>query len=109
MSRCGDVNITRSGTRTPSLTYTFTLSSFSLTQIHESKSIVTQKSHKQGHSHRKVRRWNNDHFDRLASEIATCYKNGDSVAHLLLQAKEHAHLYKAIIDHKDRRSELFQR
>jgi hypothetical protein len=46
-------------------------------------------------SHRKVRRWNNDHFVDLASEIG---KNSTKAADVLRLASKDAHLYVSIYD-----------
>ena len=64
--------------------------------IHERP--VTPKSGKQGPSHRKIRRWNNDKFTRLASEIASSNKKA---ADVLLKAHSEAHLFRDIYDPKD--------
>ncbi|GKZ00074.1 hypothetical protein MPSEU_000960800 [Mayamaea pseudoterrestris] len=65
---------------------------------------VTPKSRKQGPSHRKMRRWNNDHFNSLASEIASSSRG---VANVLLKAQGDAHLYKNFVDFKDKESQAF--
>jgi hypothetical protein len=77
--------------------------SFSLRQIHEERA-VTPKSRKQGLSHRKARRWNNDNFVRLANEIANSSRRGHIAAEVLLRGQEDAHLYRDVYDPKDHRS-----
>lgn len=60
------------------------------------------KSRKQGPSHRKIRRWNNDHFESLASEMT---RSGYvTAAEVLLRAKEEAHLHRSIYDPSDHQS-----
>lgn len=54
------------------------------------------KSLKQGYSHRKVRRWNNDNFTGLAAEIKA--SRGHVAAEALLRSQEDAHLYKDMYD-----------
>ena len=67
--------------------------------------MTTKKSNKQGPSHRKVRRWNNENFVHLAAEL---YKNnnnnnngsrggtGKAAAHALLKGHAHAAQYRSI-------------
>jgi hypothetical protein len=63
------------------------------------------RSVKQGPSQRKIRKWNNQHFVGLASEIAS--SSGSTVAaDVLLKAHRDAHLYRAIYDPKDHRRSL---
>jgi hypothetical protein len=66
---------------------------------------VTPKSHKQGPSHRKSRRWNNDHFGSLASELASSSR---AVASVLSKAQADAHLYKEIYDPQESESQVFR-
>jgi hypothetical protein len=69
---------------------------------------VTPRSSKQGPSHRKIRRWNNDHFEGLAAEIAS--SGSTVVAEALLKAHRDSHLYRAVYDPADRqRSEKISR
>jgi len=57
------------------------------------------RSRKQGPSHRKIRRWNNDKFSGLAAEIkAANSNNAAAVAEVWLKAQSEAHLYRAIYD-----------
>lgn len=55
----------------------------------------TPKSAKQGPSHRKLRRWNNDKFSGLAAEI------GSKAAAVWTKAQADAHLYRDIYDPKE--------
>jgi CRISPR/Cas system-associated endoribonuclease Cas2 len=57
------------------------------------------KSRKQGPSHRKVRRWNNDHFTNLAAEIQSL--RGVAAAEVLLQAQKDAPLYRSVYDFQE--------
>jgi hypothetical protein len=57
------------------------------------------RSVKQGPSHRKIRKWNNEHFAGLAAEIAA--SNGAKAADVLLRAQRDAHLYQSMYDPKD--------
>ena len=59
------------------------------------------QSHKQGPSHRKVRRWRNDRFDDLASEVAQDKGHGSAAADALRRAKDKAHLYRDIVNFRD--------
>jgi len=77
-------------------------------QIHEERPR-TPKSRKQGPSHRKVRRWNNDHFVGLATEIASSSSRGAIAAEALLKAQEDAHLHRAVWDPLDHTSEKLGR
>jgi len=66
-----------------------------------------ERSAKQGPSHRKVRRWNNDHFDKLAAEIAPSSK---AAAVALLKGKQDAYLYRDVINPaEDNKSESMTR
>ena len=56
------------------------------------------QSRKQGPSHRKVRRWRNEHFDDLASEMASDH---GKAADALRKAKEKAHLYRDIVNFRE--------
>jgi hypothetical protein len=58
-------------------------------------------SSKQGPSHRKVRRWNNDNFIGIASEIAKASSRGPAVAEALLKAQADAPLYLAVYSPDD--------
>lgn len=62
---------------------------------------VTPLSSKQGPSHRKVRRWNNDSFIGITSEIAKASSRGPAVAEALLKAKADAPLYLAVYNPDD--------
>lgn len=74
--------------------------------IHEER----PKSRKQGPSHRKVRRWNNDHFVGLASEIAKLSNGrGHIAAEVLMRAHEDAPLYRSLYDPAEHRSEKISR
>jgi hypothetical protein len=57
------------------------------------------KSRKQGPSHRKVRRWNNEHFTNLAAEIQSL--RGVAAAEVLLQAQKDAPLYRSVYDSQE--------
>lgn len=57
---------------------------------------MTPQSSKQGPSRRKVRRWNNDNFSGIASEIAKSSSRGAITAELLLQAQVDAPLYVSV-------------
>ncbi|KAL7562893.1 hypothetical protein ACA910_000266 [Epithemia clementina (nom. ined.)] len=63
---------------------------------------LPERSAKQGPSHRKVRRWNNDRFDTLAAEIKSSSR---AAAQVLLKGMEDAHLFRAVYDPKDHKSE----
>lgn len=67
---------------------------------------MTPKSRKQGPSHRKVRRWNNDHFGSLAHELAASSRK---VAHVLAKAQGDAHLYKPILDPSNSQPNIFDK
>lgn len=70
-------------------------------RIREHRPVTpNRKSHKQGPSHRKIRRWNNDKFSGLASELQQASRNS-AAADVLLQAQSEAHLYRAIYDPKE--------
>jgi hypothetical protein len=56
------------------------------------------KSHKQGPSHRKQRRWNNDNFVNLASELHNSGKGGRNAAQVLLLGQADASKYRCIYD-----------
>lgn len=58
-------------------------------------------STKMGPSHRKVRRWNNEHFDKLAFEVESSSRNA---ANALVQGKQYAHLYKDVFDPLEHKS-----
>ena len=65
------------------------------------------RSVKQGPSQRKIRKWNNQHFVGLASEIASSSGGGAAAAaDVLMKAHRDAHLYRAIYDPKDHRRSL---
>ena len=66
--------------------------------IEESRQNATPKSTRQGPSHRKIRRWNNDHFNKLAAELQS-----HRAAEALRNAHEDAHLYRDIINPGDSR------
>jgi len=57
---------------------------------------VCAKSSKQGPSHRKVRRWNNDNFVGLASELAKSSGRGAVAAEALLLAQAEAPQFRSI-------------
>jgi len=60
---------------------------------------TSSRSGKQGPSHRKVRRWNNDRISSLADEIAKMSSSKSSkAAEVLLIAHRDAHLYRPICD-----------
>jgi hypothetical protein len=63
------------------------------------------RSVKQGPSQRKIRKWNNQHFVGLASEIASS-SGGSAAADVLMKAHRDAHLYRSIYDPKDHRRSL---
>lgn len=67
------------------------------------------KSQKQGPSHRKVRRWNNDNFVNLAAEINSGNKGGRA-ARALMMGHSNADQYRAIIcDPEDHTSKAMTR
>ena len=57
-------------------------------------SLSFTQSRKQGPSHRKVRRWRNDHLEDAAVDHP-------KAAEALRKAKEHAHLYRDIIQFRE--------
>mmetsp|Transcript_1258 Transcript_1258/g.1916 ORF Transcript_1258/g.1916 Transcript_1258/m.1916 type:complete len:370 (-) Transcript_1258:2028-3137(-) len=59
-------------------------------------SEIRPKSSKQGPSHRKVRRWNNDNFIGLASELAKSSHRGVAAAETLLLAQADAPKFRSI-------------
>lgn len=61
------------------------------------------RSVKQGPSQRKIRKWNNQHFAGLASEIES---SNAAAADVLFKAHRDAHLYRSIYDPKDHRRSL---
>ncbi len=61
------------------------------------------RSVKQGPSQRKIRKWNNQHFGGLASEIES---SNAAAADVLFKAHRDAHLYRSIYDPKDHRRSL---
>ena len=58
--------------------------------------MTTKKSNKQGPSHRKVRRWNNENFVHLAAELYKNNNTGKAAAHALLKGHAHAAQYRSI-------------
>jgi hypothetical protein len=61
--------------------------------------VTRSRSRKQGPSHRKVRRWNNDNFVNLAAEISS--SNGSlAAAEALLSGSAHASRHRSILDPK---------
>lgn len=82
--------------------------SIAATRIDEKRATAT-KSRKQGPSHRKVRRWNNDHFVGLATEIAKSSREGHIAAEVLLRAHDDAHLYRDVYDPSEHRSDQMNR
>ena len=74
----------------------------------ERRHATSLKSRKQGPSHRKVRRWNNDHFVGLASEIAKS-RHGHIAAEVLMRAHEDAPLYRSLYDPAEHRSHAISR
>ena len=63
---------------------------------------VQKKSRKQGPSHRKIRRWNNDNFANLASEIASG-RGQQKAAQALLLGQADAAKYRSIYNPNDHR------
>lgn len=63
---------------------------------------MTPLSSKQGPSHRKVRRWNNDNFSGIASEIAKGSKRGAATAEIMLQAQADAPLFISVFNPNER-------
>lgn len=60
------------------------------------------RSSKQGKpSQRKIRRWNNEHFVDLATEISSSSTRGAATAEVLIKAHRDAHLYRPIYDPKE--------
>jgi hypothetical protein len=66
------------------------------------------KSRKQGPSHRKVRRWNNDNFVNLAAEINSGNKGGRAAQALLL-GQANAAQYRSICNPEDHTSKAMTR
>jgi hypothetical protein len=66
------------------------------------------KNYKQGPSHRKVRRWNNDNFVNLAAEINSGNKGGRAAQALLLGQANAAH-YHSITNIHDHQSHAMRR
>jgi len=70
-------------------------------RIREQRPVTpNRKSHKQGPSHRKIRRWNNDKFSGLAAELKAS-SSSSTAADVLLLAQSEAHLYRAVYDPKE--------
>lgn len=76
--------------------------------IAEGRRALATKSRKQGPSHRKVRRWNNDNFVNLAAEINSGNKGGRA-AQALLVGQAHAEQFRSICDPEDHRSKAMTR
>lgn len=87
------------GVRLTSFHYTQTRKLFLCTRNHTqsrqdgSDPRAPTKSHKQGPSHRKVRRWNNDNFVNLAKEVG----GSNKAAQALLRGHAHAGYYRSIL------------
>mmetsp|Transcript_6184 Transcript_6184/g.13902 ORF Transcript_6184/g.13902 Transcript_6184/m.13902 type:complete len:295 (+) Transcript_6184:165-1049(+) len=62
---------------------------------------MTPKSERQGPSQRKLRRWNNDNFVGIVSEIAKASSRGPKVAEVLLKAQADAPTYRSIYNPED--------
>jgi len=62
---------------------------------------VTPLSSKQGPSRRKVRRWNNDNFSGIASELAKASSRGAVAAEVLLRAQADAPRYISVYNPED--------
>jgi hypothetical protein len=63
-------------------------------------------SRKQGPSHRKARRWNNDNFANLAAEISAGRGSGSAAAAALLHGSAHKSKYRSILDEHQHRSKV---
>jgi hypothetical protein len=72
-------------------------------QVQEENRSSTPLSRKQGPSHRKVRRWNNDNFTRLASELANI--KGTKAAEALFYGQADAHQYRSIFNPAEHKSQ----
>jgi len=70
-------------------------------RLHAEGQRTPTKSSKQGPSRRKVRRWNNDNFVGLASELAESSSRGAAVAEILLLAQADAMEYRCIYNPND--------
>ena len=76
-----------------------------MVQIEETptnRRAVTPKSSKQGPSHRKIRRWDNDSMVGIVSEIAKASSRGPAVAEVYLKAQADAPMYRSIVMPHDR-------
>jgi hypothetical protein len=82
---------------------------FDYRKINEERPRSTVRSRKQGPSCRKIRRWNNEKFSSLAAEIKASSAGGGAAAEAILRAQDEAHLYRAVYDPKDHRSETLSR
>lgn len=70
--------------------------------------MAVVKSRKQGPSQRKIRRWNNDNFVNLASEISSG-KKGRAAAAVLLKGQADAPKYRSIYNPEEHKSETMSR
>jgi len=66
------------------------------------------RSNKQGPSHRKARRWNNDNFVNLAAELSTG-KGSASAVEALLKGSAEASKHRSIFDHKQHESKAMKK
>jgi len=73
-------------------------STIARTRIHEEPQHQQSfKSRKQGPSHRKVRRWNNDNFINLAAEMNSS-REGKAAAKMLMLGAADATKYRSVLD-----------
>jgi hypothetical protein len=78
-------------------------------KIVEERPRSAPRSRKQGPGCRKIRRWNNEKFTNLAAEIKASSARGALCAEAILRAQDEAHLYRAVYDPKDHKSETLSR
>jgi len=69
---------------------------------------VRVRSNKQGPSHRKARRWNNDNFVNLAAELSTV-KGSAAAVEALLKGSAEASKHRSILDHKQHESKAMKK
>jgi len=66
------------------------------------------KSNKQGPSHRKARRWNNDNFVNLAAELSTT-KGSAAAVEALLKGSAEVSKHRSILDHRQHESKAMKK
>ena len=67
-------------------------------QENRAAEAASTKSRKQGPSHRKVRRWNNDNFVNLAAELQKNGPKNHTAAQALLKGAEEAYSHKSLLE-----------